>query len=577
MNNLHIRATAVSLAILMSFATVAWSGSLEFGEPVQISASGVRALAPDIVVDADGRVHLLWVEKGIAPDDPRAAELGHTHLAADELFYSRGFAGLGEFTDKIRVNNTVGEVWGFSISKPELVLGGDGTIHIAYPANAEDANGKSILAARYTRSTDGGDSFESSQLLNSQAGNDLSAIMHGGFAAAHAFGTLVASGESDVHVYWIDTRYMIDEKSNGALYKAVSRDSGASFADDEQVFEDEVCPCCQLAAAAPDDRIYLTSRQAFNIGSRDSAVAVSQDRGKAFGERVRLGEGRWMIEGCPLKRTAIAADGDNVYTAWYTAGQEPAGVYFARSTDAGKTYSESRLLHPDALVSDAPSIAVTDDGEVFVAWHAKTGGPRRVYVSASADGGESFSAPQEVPAPEGTSAYPEIAAGAGGEVYLAWLHDDAVHAVSVERSTVASIEPVTADGLAQALEARLGQVVLVNFWATWCRPCLKEIPELMELADKYGARGFALLPVSLDDPNDIEKVVRPFLSKWFPDLATLARLESQMDAMVSVIDPAWNEILPTSYLLRRDGSMAHIIQGGKSGAEFEAQLMPLLN
>lgn len=86
-----------------------------------------------------------------------------------------------------------------------------------------------------------------------------------------------------------------------------------------------------------------------------------------------------------------------------------------------------------------------------------------------------------------------------------------------------------------------------------------------------------MLAVSLDDPNDIQTVVKPFLDKWFPELQTLARLESQMDAMVSVIDPAWNETLRTSYLLRRDGTTARIIQGGKSGAEFEAQLAPLLN
>ena len=88
-------------------------------------------------------------------------------------------------------------------------------------------------------------------------------------------------------------------------------------------------------------------------------------------------------------------------------------------------------MHPGALVSDAPSVAALDDGTVFVAWHAKTGGPRRVFVSVSADYGGSFSAPIEVPAPAGTAAYPEIVAG-HGRAYLAWQQDESAFAISLE-------------------------------------------------------------------------------------------------------------------------------------------------
>lgn len=136
--------------------------------------------------------------------------------------------------------------------------------------------------------------------------------------------------------------------------------------------------------------------------------------------------------------------------------------------------------------------------------------------------------------------------------------------------------PITAAQFAGVLAGHQGQVVVVNFWATWCRPCLKEIPDLAALAERYRAQGLRLVPVALDDPGDLQTVVVPFLGKYFPQFQTYARLTPDMDGIVSVVDPAWNEILPTSYLLDRRGRVSLRLQGGKPAAEFEAAIVPLL-
>ena len=54
-----------------------------------------------------------------------------------------------------------------------------------------------------------------------------------------------------------------------------------------------------------------------------------------------------------------------------------------------------------------------------------------------------------------------------------------------------------------------GKVVLVNFWATWCEPCKIEIPELIQLQDKYAPKGFTILGVAMDDEG--KSVVAPFV------------------------------------------------------------------
>lgn len=146
-----------------------------------------------------------------------------------------------------------------------------------------------------------------------------------------------------------------------------------------------------------------------------------------------------------------------------------------------------------------------------------------------------------------------------------------------QAATNDALTPVDPKQLRAALDARKGKVVLVNFWATWCRPCLKELPELTALEAKYRDRGFVLLPVSLDEPTDREAIVRPFLAKWFPELHTLTRVSPDMDSMVSVVDNAWNEVLPTSYILDREGKVHARLQGGKDAATFEAAILPLLD
>jgi thiol-disulfide isomerase/thioredoxin len=112
------------------------------------------------------------------------------------------------------------------------------------------------------------------------------------------------------------------------------------------------------------------------------------------------------------------------------------------------------------------------------------------------------------------------------------------------------------------LQQYKGQVVLVNFWATWCDPCKSEIPLLIGLRQKYGPRGFEILGLSMDE--DGKKAVQPFLEKERFDV------EGQKEAINYPIVFANDTIaekfggvmgLPTSMLFTRDGKESKRIVG----------------
>ncbi|MCK6371376.1 MAG: hypothetical protein L6Q83_08660, partial [Gammaproteobacteria bacterium] len=99
----------------------------------------------------------------------------------------------------------------------------------------------------------------------------------------------------------------------------------------------------------------------------------------------------------------------------------------------------------------------------------------------------------------------------------------------------------------------------------------------LALENRYRDRGLRLVPVSLDEPADLDRSVLPFLRKWFPEFRSYLRLTPDMDGMVSVVDPAWNELLPTSYVIDRGGTVRVRLQGGKPRAAFEVEILPLLD
>ncbi len=144
-----------------------------------------------------------------------------------------------------------------------------------------------------------------------------------------------------------------------------------------------------------------------------------------------------------------------------------------------------------------------------------------------------------------------------------------------------TIHPATADQFRKVLEHHRGKVVVVNYWATWCIPCLQELPELDLLQERYRERGLVVLAVSMDDPDKLEDRVRPFFAKRAPGLVSyLASAEegaedSSVDFVAS-FHPEWPGALPTTMFFDRSGELVNVHLGRMLYAEFEEAALELL-
>ncbi len=107
------------------------------------------------------------------------------------------------------------------------------------------------------------------------------------------------------------------------------------------------------------------------------------------------------------------------------------------------------------------------------------------------------------------------------------------------------------------LPAREGQVVLVDFWATWCAPCKASFPAYSELQRELAGRGFVLLAVSVDKTSG---PYEEFLKRFAPSFTTVRDGTQKLVADVQV--PA----MPTSYLIDRKGVL-RAVHSGFHGAE----------
>ena len=103
-----------------------------------------------------------------------------------------------------------------------------------------------------------------------------------------------------------------------------------------------------------------------------------------------------------------------------------------------------------------------------------------------------------------------------------------------------------------------GKPIIISFWATWCKPCVQELPDFMDVNKMYQSNpNFKMILVSLDMASDVESAVRPFLKKNKMDVNVyLLDDNKHMNDWIPAVDKQWTGAIPATVLYRNGVKLA---------------------
>ena len=300
---------------------------------VKIVKAPAKCLAPEVVMDAKGVLHTVY---------------GLEHQA----YYARSTDNGGTFTPPAKVNSSGLVETKMGERGPKLAVGNDGIIHVVW---MDEWAPRVKTFVRYSRSTDGGESFEALKAVSSMSGIDGVTVAADGQGKVAAFWHVIAEPKPEV-------------KSATWLYTARSADRGVTFGTSEKIVITNLsglaCSMCMMRArAGADGTVYLAFRSA-QESIRDFYVLQGRMGENRFGA-VRVNEDNWKIDYCPMCGPELTfAENGQALCAFMTRKK----VYWAVSEPGlagfrlhvGTPANETDEIYPSALANRK--------GEVLLVW-----------------------------------------------------------------------------------------------------------------------------------------------------------------------------------------------------------------
>ncbi|MDZ7900832.1 MAG: TlpA family protein disulfide reductase [Arcicella sp.] len=114
--------------------------------------------------------------------------------------------------------------------------------------------------------------------------------------------------------------------------------------------------------------------------------------------------------------------------------------------------------------------------------------------------------------------------------------------------------------------------LVVHFWATWCKPCVEELPNFEKLSKEYSSKKIRFVMVSMDFPKDIDEKVIPFITKNNITSEIVLLNEPDYNAWIDEVDKEWSGIIPATLMLNLTMRKRIFFEGQANLSKFTEQL-----
>ena len=108
------------------------------------------------------------------------------------------------------------------------------------------------------------------------------------------------------------------------------------------------------------------------------------------------------------------------------------------------------------------------------------------------------------------------------------------------------------DGLAPLLNMNDDKTYVINFWATWCAPCIKELPHFEKLNQNYNGKNVEVVLVSLDFPRQYEKKLKPYIKEKHIKSRVVALDDPDMNSWIPKVNKDWTGAIPATLIYNKN-------------------------
>ena len=204
-------------------------------------------------------------------------------------------------------------------------------------------------------------------------------------ATEHGFASFALRTDGGTQVFWLDGRAMATGGDMQLRTAVIHRDTGIEVPAAGQLLDPRVCECCSTDAAMASAGPIVVYRDRSDDEIRDISVVRAMGDG-GWSDPVEVARDGWQIHGCPVNGPAIAAEGDRVAVAWFSAAEEQPSVKVALSDDGGAQFEAPRVVSQDMALGRV-DVEIGHQGQAFVSWVEKSGADAQIRWRSVASGG----------------------------------------------------------------------------------------------------------------------------------------------------------------------------------------------